>query len=366
MPAKASKTIATANKLEPFLKTAIEGGASDIHLVGNMIPAMRVHGVLADMATEILAAKEIENIIAELLGPERFAQFKKDCEFDLAHDWGGWRFRVNLHMQRGVMALNARLIPKDIPTAESLGLDESLLNLTTLPHGLVLVTGPTGSGKSSTLAAMIQRIHDTRRVHIITMEDPIEFMYGPGQSIIEQRELGSDTISFDRALKYALRQDPNVILVGEMRDQETIQAVLTAAETGHLVFSTLHTPSAPEAVERIVDMFEGARQKQVLIQLSSVLRAVVAQQLLPKAGGGRVAAREVLINTPAIGNLIRENKLVEINFTMQTGLELGMITMARAMERLATQGLIATEQVHASTDAPASVPKSPKRRFFGR
>ncbi len=360
MPPKAKKEEA-ASALEAFLKTAIEGGASDIHLVGNMIPVMRVYGVLQDMGETALDPKDIEAIITQLLGPERLAQFQKDREFDLAHDWGGWRFRVNLHMQRGVMGLNARLIPQEIPMAEALGIDESLLNLTTLPHGLVLVTGPTGSGKSSTLAAMIQRIHTTRRVHIITMEDPIEFLYGAGQSIIEQREVGSDTLSFDRALKYVLRQDPNVILVGEMRDQETIQAVLTAAETGHLVFSTLHTPSAPEAVERIIDMFEGARQKQVLVQLAAVLRAVIAQQLLPKAGGGRIAAREVLINTPAIGNLIRENKLVEINFTMQTGLELGMITMSRAMNRLAAQGLIDMQ-----APAPLEAKKSRKRGFFGR
>jgi twitching motility protein PilT len=209
---------------------------------------------------------------------------------------------------------------------------------------LILVTGPTGCGKSTTIASMIEEINKTRKAHIITVEDPVEFVFEDKKSLIEQREIGTDTKSFASALKHVLRQDPNVIFVGEMRDPETIATVLTAAETGHLVFSTLHTPSAAEAVERIVDVFEGSRQKQVLIQLSTVLRAVVAQQLLPAKDGGRVAAREILVNTPAISNLIRENSITQIKSAIQTGAKDGMVTMENSVKQLLKDGWI-TEDV---------------------
>ena len=215
--------------------------------------------------------------------------------------------------------------------------------MTKLLDGLVLVTGPTGSGKTTTIASMIEEINKNRKAHIITIEDPVEFMYEDKKSLIEQREIGVDTKSFANALKHVLRQDPNVILVGEMRDPETIATVLTAAETGHLVFSTLHTPSAAEAVERIVDVFEGSKQKQILIQLSSVLRGVVSQQLVPSKDGGRVPAREILINTPAVANLVRNNEIGQIKSAIQTGAKEGMSTMENSVKKLVKEGLITEE-----------------------
>jgi len=248
-----------------------------------------------------------------------------------------------LHQQSENIGLSARLIPTEIPTPEDLRFEPALLDMTNLLDGLVLVTGPTGSGKTTTIASMIEEINKTRKAHIITIEDPVEFIYKDKKSLIEQREIGVDTNSFANALKHVLRQDPNVILVGEMRDPETISTVLTAAETGHLVFSTLHTLSAAEAIERIVDVFEGSKQKQILIQLSSVLRGVVAQQLLPSKDGGRVPAREILINTPAVSNLVRNNEIGQIKSTIQTGVKEGMSTMENSVKKLLKEGLITEE-----------------------
>lgn len=327
-------------QIDKYFKKAIEAKASDIHLIAEQPPIVRLAGELKEAETAVLPVKVLEAMIAEILTPVQQKKFKEERELDLARAFDGWRFRINLHFQRGLPALAARLISSTIPTPEQLGLSETLYNLTHLQQGLVLVTGPTGAGKSTTLACMIDIINQERRAHVITIEDPIEYVYQPKQSVIEQREVGDDTLSFGRALKYVLRQDPNVLLVGEMRDLETVQAVLTAAETGHLVFSTLHTPSAAETIERIIDMFEGAKQRQVLVQLASVLKAVVAQHLLPDLHGGRTAAREIMITNSAIANLIRENKVAQIYSVIQTGAREGMISREGAVRQLYEQGVI--------------------------
>ncbi len=329
--------------LKSYFEEAIKNQASDLHLVAGEKPMLRVHGELQDIEDKTLPNKELEAAILGLLTAEQKKRFTEELELDFGYEYDGVRFRVNLHQQEGQIGLSARLIPETIPTPEELRFEPTLLNFTKLMDGLVLVVGPTGHGKSTTLASMIEEINKSRKTHIITVEDPIEFIFEDKESLIEQREIGVDTKSFANALKHVLRQDPNVILVGEMRDPETIATVLTAAETGHLVFSTLHTSSAAEAVERIVDVFEGSKQKQILIQLSSVLRGIVAQQLLPGKDGKRVAAREILINTPAAANLIRENNIAQISSAIQTGAKDGMVSMENSLKALVKEGLIEEE-----------------------
>ncbi|MFA5127905.1 MAG: PilT/PilU family type 4a pilus ATPase [Patescibacteria group bacterium] len=330
-------------EINKYFQEAIKQGASDVHLVGSEVPLLRVHGELAAMDTKPMDNDALTEAVYGMISKEQRETFEKDKELDFAYEVDDIRFRVNLHYQMENVGLAARLIPAEIPTPDDLRFAEAMMGMTDLRDGLVLVTGPTGSGKSTTLAAMVEQINKKRKAHVVTIEDPVEFIFKDDQCLIEQREVGRDTNSFAAALKHVLRQDPNVILVGEMRDPETISTVLTAAETGHLVFSTLHTSSAPEAVERIVDVFEGSKQKQVLIQLSSVLRAVVAQQLLPAKNGGRVPAREILINNPAIANLIRENNISQIKSAIQTGAKEGMLTMENCIQELADQGLIDEE-----------------------
>ena len=330
--------------LKSYFKEAIKQEASDLHLVGGELPMLRIEGELKELDDKPLNNKDLVAGISDLLTKDQQAKYDEEKELDLSYQLGDIRFRVNLHQQSENIGLSARVIPTDIPTPEDLRFEPALLEMTKLLDGLVLVTGPTGCGKTTTIASMIEEINKTRKAHIITVEDPIEFMYKDKKSLVEQREIGVDTKSFANALKHVLRQDPNVILVGEMRDPETIATVLTAAETGHLVFSTLHTPSATEAVERIVDVFEGSKQKQILIQLSSVLRGVVSQQLLPSKDGGRVPAREILINTPAVSNLVRNNEIGQIKSTIQTGVKEGMSTMENSVKKLLKEGLI-TEEV---------------------
>lgn len=329
--------------LDSYFKYSIEKNASDIHLVGEEKPMVRIDGELQEIEKEPLSDKELRGAVMDLLTAEQKKRFEETQELDTSYTLDNARFRVNLHMQQGKVGLAARLIPKDIPSAETLHFEPTLQELTKLSHGLILVVGPTGNGKSTTIASMIEEINKTRKAHIVTVEDPIEFLFKDKMSLIEQREIGIDTQSFAAALKHVLRQDPNVIFVGEMRDPETIATVLTAAETGHLVFSTLHTGSAAEAVERIVDVFDGAKQRQVLIQLATVLQAVIAQELLPGKNGGRVAAREILINTSAVSNLIRENHIAQIKSTLQTGVKQGMVTMEQSVKALVKEGLIEKE-----------------------
>lgn len=330
-------------KLDSFFKEAIKQDASDLHLVGGELPMIRVEGALKNLDEKPLNNKDLVEEVYSLLTKEQIARYESEKELDLSYVVGDVRFRLNVHQQVENIGLTARVIPAEIPTPEELRFEPVLLEMTKLLDGLVLVTGPTGSGKTTTIASMIEEINKTRKAHIVTIEDPIEFLFQDKQSLIEQREVGVDTNSFANALKHVLRQDPNVIVVGEMRDPETIATVLTAAETGHLVFSTLHTPSAAEAIERIVDVFEGAKQKQILIQLSAVLRGVVAQQLLPAKDGGRVAAREVLINTPAVGNMIRGNEVGQLKSAIQTGAKEGMETMENSVKKLVKEGWVDEE-----------------------
>jgi len=326
--------------IDSYFDITIKEGASDLHLISGEKPTVRVEGELKELEETALENKALETAVFALLSAEQKKRYEDELELDFSYEHDGVRFRVNLHQQDGGVGLSARLIPKQIPTPEELRFEPALTNFTNLMDGLVLVVGPTGHGKSTTLASMVDSINQTRKAHIITIEDPVEFMFEDKMSLIEQREVGTDTKSFANALKHVLRQDPNVILVGEMRDPETIATVLTAAETGHLVFSTLHTSSAAEAVERIVDVFEGAKQKQILIQLSAVLRGVVAQHLLPTTNGKRVAAREILVNTPAVSNLIRENNIAQIPSAIQTGAKEGMISLENSLKVLVKDGLV--------------------------
>jgi len=270
--------------------------------------------------------------------------FLTEKELDLSYDLPSVsRFRVNLHIERGNPALAARIVSARIATMEDLVMPEVVYDLVRLPQGLILVTGPTGCGKSTSLAAMVSLINKERRAHIITLEDPIEFLHTSDQSIIKQRQLSTDFLSFPEALKHVLRQDPNVIMVGEMRDLETVAATITLAETGHLVLATLHTLNAAQTVDRIIDIFPPYQQTQVRLQLSLSLRGVISQQLLPKKGGGRVASREIMINTPAVSNLIRENKIAQIKSVIQTSAEDGMTTMDQDLKRLYKDNLIDRE-----------------------
>jgi len=325
--------------LKQLFSQTLKDGASDLHLVVGEKPTLRIHGQLKELNLPPLEDAEMQEAIKGILNSEQLARFLKEQDLDVAYAIDDARFRLNLHTQRGNWAIAARLIPTDIPTPESIGFNETLYGLTHLHQGLVLVTGPTGSGKSTTLAVMINIINQERRSHIITIEDPVEFVYTKKQSLIEQREVSKDTPSFNHALKYVLRQDPNIILIGEMRDLETIEAALTAAETGHLVLSTLHTPSAAETVERIIGGFPANQQQQILVQLAGSLKAVIAQQLLPRADGkGQVATREILVNTPAVANLIRETyqqKGIHPHFDPSTKIFLALrITVNQELDNL--------------------------------
>jgi len=330
--------------ISSYFKQAIEQNASDLHLAAGSIPALRIGGELIKLNHGVVENDDLCKAIFSLIDEKTRARFERHRELDFSQEFFGSRFRVNLHYQEGKVGLTARLVPKTIPGPEELNFTEIIYKLTHLKDGLILVTGPSGSGKSTTLACMINVINKERRANIVTIEDPIEYLFNEEQSIIEQRELGHDTVSFASALKYALRQDPNIIMLGEMRDMETIFAALTAAETGHLVISTLHTSTAADTISRIVDVFPSHQQDQILNQLASTLRAVIAQQLLVKVGGGRVAAREILINNSAIANLIRRNQIGQIYSVIQTSHKDGMITMNKAIDQLLKDGLI-TEDI---------------------
>jgi twitching motility protein PilT len=323
---------------------AAQKGASDLHLLVGHKPILRVTGDLFDIeAEDVLTDASMEKIIRQIATPEQFERFRIEKELDLAYGVEGARFRVNLHWEKGHIGLAARTIPQDIPTMQQLGLPPVIQGFTDLPHGLILVTGPTGAGKSTTLAAMVDYINESRRVNIITLEDPVEFLFTPKQSIIRQRQLESDMVTFAEGLKHVLRQDPDVVMVGEMRDLDTIATTLTLAETGHLVFATLHTYSAPQTISRIIDVFPPFQQTQIRLQLAMTLRGVVSQQLLPRVGGGLIATREVLVNTPACANLIRENKVEQIKNVIQTGAAVGMVSYTQDIKRMVKEGLITPE-----------------------
>jgi len=340
--------------LEVLLEEVILREGSDLHLSVGRPPGIRVHGEILSLDAAALEGDDIAGLVLPLLSEEQQRRFTEDLELDTsitAADVG--RFRVNLFVQRGCVGAVLRAIPFQIPEFGSLGLPPAVADLANLHRGLVLVTGPTGSGKSTTLASLVDIVNQTRRAHIMTVEDPIEFVHTHKQSVVNQREVGQDTRSFAAALKHVLRQDPDVILVGEMRDLETIATALTAAETGHLVFGTLHTQSAPQSVDRIIDVFPAHQQQQVRTQLSTTLRGVVSQQLIPSRKGRAVAA-EVLIATSAVRALIRDGKTHQITSTMQSGGKFGMQTMDTCLARLVRDGVVslevATEHCHEEED----------------
>ena len=328
--------------VEHIIAKASEMRASDIHIVCGIPVRVRVDGSIVDMDSHIMTAEECLSCAKEF-GENAVETAKKVGEADLAVTIAGRRLRVNLFKQQEKYSLAIRMLNDKIPNLSDLNLPEIIGTFPEYRNGLILVTGETGSGKSTTLAALLNNINKSKNGHIITLEDPIEYVYTADKCVINQREIGRDTQSFSSGLRAALREDPNVILVGEMRDLDTIETALTAAETGHLVFGTIHTNSAADAIDRIVDVFPEGRQRQIRLQLSLSLKAVVSQQLLPKIGGGRVAACEIMVTDFAISNLIREGKTPQIQQTLQTSAANGCITMERAVENLLRGGFITKE-----------------------
>ncbi|WP_415314004.1 type IV pilus twitching motility protein PilT [Clostridium perfringens] len=329
--------------LAELLELTVKEGASDLHLTVGISPIIKVNGKLVRLEHEILRPEDTEAYAKEIL-QDAYEKYDAIGEYDTSYSiHGKGRFRVNIYKQRNSTALAIRVISLDMPTLDSLGYPETLKDICNLKRGLVLVTGPTGSGKSTTLAALINEINSNRESHIITIEDPIEFLHKHNKSIVNQREIGKDTLSYERALKAALREDPDVILIGEMRDLETISTAITAAETGHLVFSTLHTIGAAKTIDRIVDVFSLHQQEQIKIQLASVLQTIISQQLVETIDGERTASLEIMVATPAIKNLIREGKTHQIESSIQTGSKYGMRTMDMELANLYREGIITQE-----------------------
>ena len=341
-------------ELEKLLRKIVEEGASDLHLTVGTPPQMRVDEVLMPIGETALNPEKSKEIIYSILSEAQIKKFERDKELDLSFGLEGLsRFRANIFYQKGYVAGAFRAIPYKIMNFEELGLPKIINRISDLPKGLVLVTGATGSGKSTTLASLINKINEERHGHIITIEDPIEYVHEHKKSIVNQREVSSDTESFGRALKYVLREDPDVILIGEMRDLETIEAAMVSAETGHLVFATLHTSDCVQTINRIIDVFPSHQQAQVRTQLSFVLQAVLSQQLIPKATGrGRLLALEIMIATPAIRSLIRESKAHQIYSVIQTSQQQGMQTMNQSLATLVARKLITPEEAMARTVEP--------------
>ncbi|MFS8641276.1 MAG: type IV pilus twitching motility protein PilT [Symbiobacteriaceae bacterium] len=332
-------------ELALWLRQAADCGASDLHLTVESPPVVRVHGELQDLPGPRLRPEQVEALVRPILDQRLQERLERDGQVDFAYSLPGvGRFRANVYRQRGSLAAAFRLIPTSVPDLDELGLPPAVAGLCELSQGLVLVTGPTGSGKSTTLAAMVDRINRTRRLHIVTLEDPIEYLHRHQRSLVNQREVGIDVPTFAAGLRAALREDPDVIMVGEMRDLETIATALTAAETGHLVLATLHTPSAPQAVDRIIDVFPAEQQNQVRVQLAGVLEAVIAQRLVPTADGrGRHVVAEVLLGTAAVRNLIREGKTAQLPAVMETSRQYGMVTLRESAGQLLARGLVTRE-----------------------
>lgn len=334
-----------ALSIEEILSKAKEAGASDVHITVGIPPKMRVNGKLITMEGPKLLPPDTMEIAIHVMNEKQRQHFEENGEVDMSFAIAGeGRYRVNVYKQRGSIAMAFRLVGTTIPSPESLGVPQSVIDLYQKKRGLVLVTGPTGSGKSTTLASIIDTVNNNREAHVITLEDPIEYLHQHKKSIVNQREIGLDSNNYAKALRAALREDPDVILVGEMRDFETISTAITAAETGHLVFSTLHTIGAASTVDRVIDVFPPHQQQQIRVQFANVLEAVISQQLIPMVNGeGRVAAFEVLHNNPAVRNLIREGKTHQLTSVMQTNRKMGMITMDDALTQLYQEYKISRE-----------------------
>jgi len=332
-------------KLNDLLLTTARQNASDLHLAVGRHPILRIDGVLIPLQKESLLTPEMtENLIFNLLAPEQKEKFLKEKEIDLSYSFEDKaRFRINVFYQRGYMAAALRLIPAQIKTLEELNLPPILHDFTKLSQGFVLVVGPAGHGKSTTLAALLDEINHSRTDHIITIEDPIEYMFSQDKCIVSQREVKTDTLDFHNGLRSLLRQDPDVIMIGEMRDTESIAMAMTAAETGHLVFSTLHTNSASQTVDRIIDSFPAEQQGQISSQLAATLVGIVSERLIPRIEGGRLPACEIMISNPAIRNLIRERKAYQIDLVIETSVQEGMLTLNRALVDLVKKKAISLE-----------------------
>lgn len=328
--------------LKEIFQEAANKGASDVHIIVNKPPIFRVNGELkAVKGIPELNPKAVENLIYEILSTSQKERLLQEKELDFSEETSDkTRFRVNCHFEKNCLGLVARIIPAKVPTMEDVGLPQVVYEMTRKKQGLILLTGPTGCGKSTTLAAMIDLINSERSAHIVTLEDPIEFVFTPIKSIIKQRQIGIDTLSFSEGLKHVVRQDPNIIMVGEMRDLESIATTLTLAETGHLVLATLHTNSAPQSIDRIIDVFPPYQQDQIKVQLSMVLNGIISQQLVDGKKGNRMAVREILINTPAVSNVIREGKTNQLKTIMQTSMEFGMFTIDQDLLQKVNEGLI--------------------------
>ncbi|MCC7145780.1 MAG: PilT/PilU family type 4a pilus ATPase [Phycisphaeraceae bacterium] len=341
-------------QLETILKTAFELGASDVHLVSGHPPVARIHTVMTALDYPVITPESALRMLQQMAGEEQLARFQKVRDADFSYELPGLaRFRVNAHLQRQTVGIAMRLIKEKIPPLKALNLPEVIQKLTYLPRGLILVTGDTGSGKSTTLAAMIQVLNDRYQKHIITLEDPIEYALVSNKCVIEQRELGADVPSFASGLRHVLRQDPDIILVGEMRDLETTAAAITAAETGHLVLSTLHTVNASQTVERIIDMYPADQQNQIRSMLANTLQAVISQTLFKRVDQkGMVPAVEVMLCTAAVRNLIRENRAFEIPNIIETNRALGMNTLDNAIAELYFNGMIGREDAIAQAAYP--------------
>lgn len=340
--ASSPTAVPTSVKIETLLEACIKHGASDLHIQVGLPPILRVDGSLVPISnTPILTTEIVDTLIFSTLDSMQRETLAKDKEFDYSFAFGEIaRFRVNAFNEKGHLAAAFRLIPTKMPTIEELGMPQVISSFAEYPRGLVLVTGPTGSGKSTTLAAIINKINSEKSVHILTIEDPIEFTHKSKRSLVAQREVHYDTYSFSRALKSALREDPDVVLLGEMRDLETISAAITIAETGHLVFATLHTNSAAQSVDRMIDVFPAEQQPQIRSQLAGILMAVCSQRLVPAIGGGRVCAAEIMVANTAIRSIIREGKTHQLDTAIQTGASEGMQTMDRTLAKLVQQGTV--------------------------
>ncbi|HVA08085.1 MAG TPA: type IV pilus twitching motility protein PilT [Acidimicrobiales bacterium] len=342
--------------IDPLLQMMWDQGGSDLLLTGGSEPRIRVNGALRPVGESLLEGQAIALVVDAMLNPEQRQRFIVDKDIDFAFSWKEHgRLRANAFVQRGTVALELRMVPYKIPTMAELGLPPVAGWLADLPRGLVLVTGPTGSGKSTTLASIVDHINENREVHILTVEDPIEYLHQHKRSVVNQRAVGTDTPSFERALRAALREDPDVLLIGEMRDLESIQIALTMAETGHLVFATLHTNDAAQAVDRIIDVFPGGRQDQIRVQLGASLAAVLAQRLVPRTAGGMVAAFEVLVATNATRNLIREGKTNQLRNIMSTNQNERMLTLEMTLNELIRSEVISYETALGICNVPKEI-----------